>query len=81
MGSYWDTEALVAPVKTVCTGGLKANIPEPEFIEPENTEQPGPKSNRLLDLGSTAATCPPTKDSRLGSSERSANEVLGTDRI
>ena len=34
---------------------------------------------RSFDLGSTAATCLLTKDSRLGSSE-SDNELLGTDR-
>jgi len=31
--------------------------------------QPGPKSDQLLDLEGTAATCLPTKQSRLGSSE------------
>jgi len=56
---------------------LTANIPKSRELD---TEQPGPESDQLFDLGSTAATCLPTKDLQLGRSERSANELLGTER-
>ena len=54
------------------------NVPESgvHWARELASEQPGPKSDRPFDLGSTAASCLPTKDSRLGSTERSANELL-----
>ena len=59
---------------------LKANVPEPEFIEPENWPPNSLDLNLIDYLGSTVVTCLRIKDVRLGSIERSPNELLGTDR-
>jgi len=52
---------------------LPANIPEPEFIEPENWPAKSPGLNPIkYSIWEHCSKFLPPKDSRLGSSERSA---------